>query len=324
MREATNWSDLLLGQVILGGGVLLVRTLSDAIYLQIGLGPMMISVLSSTGNGVLYSCRMPSSNTCNLSQTTVSLSWETRDSPTGNNTLVTLSLRYPDRVDHLVLIENIHDIDSLLEQTSAKIHLIGHRPSIDLDLNDICLLLTEVELSHLRMSNDSHNRAVLLNHINIGLVVTSLTIHGLGVILESLLLRQMPILVEPSDDLIVQMLREHSIQCSKPTRSLDVSNNSYNHHRRSLHHRHGVHHLLLVNLRSRLIHVPHHMRHSSLVRQKRRQVTRLRGIILGKRLYPSAVTPRPLPRKKPKRSMSRSFELTVRHPSSPTPSFPQY
>lgn len=57
-----------------------------------------------------------------------------------------------------------------------------------------------------------------------------------------------PVFVEPAPALVADVLCEDSLEGTQTTRSLDVSHNSYDDHRRSLDHSDRLDHLLLVDL----------------------------------------------------------------------------
>ena len=73
MREASHGVDGLVGQVIVGGGIILDQlavlhlvTLSDSVDLLVDLSPVVVALLTSPGHGVLDPAGMPSSNTSDL------------------------------------------------------------------------------------------------------------------------------------------------------------------------------------------------------------------------------------------------------------------
>lgn len=66
-------SDLLLGDIGLGGGAVLSVTLADSVNLVVDRGTVVVTLLTSTGNSPLDVGRMPSTDTSNLSETLVSL-----------------------------------------------------------------------------------------------------------------------------------------------------------------------------------------------------------------------------------------------------------
>jgi len=115
----------------------------------------------------LHSRWMPSSNARNFSETLMGFSGEASGSPTGGDTLETMTLRNSDHVNVLVLLENGCHIDWLLEQIQSEIHLLTGRSSIHLDFHDMRLLLAEVELADLGVGDDADHRAKLLDPLNV-------------------------------------------------------------------------------------------------------------------------------------------------------------
>ena len=78
MREASHRVDGLVGQVIVSGGVILDQlavlhlvTLSDSVDLLVDLSSVVVTLLTSSGHGVLDPAGMPSSNTSDLNTTFV-------------------------------------------------------------------------------------------------------------------------------------------------------------------------------------------------------------------------------------------------------------
>ena len=127
----------------------------------------MVSVLTSTGNGPLDVGRMPGTDTSNLSETLVSLSWEFLGSPSAGNTRETVTLGNSNDIDHLVLLEDGADLNWLLEETAGEFNLLGNAASVDLDLHQMGLLLLERGLADLGVGEDTDDSAVLLDALKL-------------------------------------------------------------------------------------------------------------------------------------------------------------
>ena len=84
----------------------------------------MVSVLTSAGNGELYACRVPRSDTSDLAETTMGLTGKALDPPTGGDTFVTLTLGDTNDVNHLVLSEDTADGNLLLEEGLGELNLV--------------------------------------------------------------------------------------------------------------------------------------------------------------------------------------------------------
>ena len=131
---------------------------------------------------------MPGTDTGNLSETLVCLSRQLLGSPTGSNTLKTLTLGNCDNVDILVLLEDGVDRDGLLKETTGKVNLLVNRPAVNLDLHQVCLLLLERSFADLGVDEEADDSAVLLDAGELVFDVLSTVGVLLGVLGEGLLL----------------------------------------------------------------------------------------------------------------------------------------
>jgi len=310
--EATERGDSLLGRIVVALGVLLVVTLTDAVDLLVDLGTVVVTVLTGTGDLELNASRMPGTDTGDLAQTTVSLTGQAGDTPTGDDTVDTATLSNTDAVDHLVLLENRVDLHLLLEKTNAEVDLSGHVTTVDLDLLDVGLLLTDLHLGDLSVGDHADDVAVLLGTLDLLLHVAVLGVL-LGVLGESFLLALVPVLVEATLDLLTQVLGEHGGEGAEATRSLDVTDKSDAHHRRGLQDGNALNDLLLVELGTRLVNLAHDVGHTGLVPHESRQMARLRGIVLREGFDLTPVVSGALLREKSQRTVARALELTMRH-----------
>lgn len=163
----------------------------------------------------------------------------------------------------------------------GEVNLVGDGSTVDLDLHQVGLLLLQRSLADLSVCDDTDNRAVLLDSLELlgdGLAV------GLGVLGSvlgvSLLLGLVPVLVEASLDLVGEVLGPDGGQGSETARSLDVSDNTDNNHRRSLDDGNGLDDFLLVHLGSNTLEFTNDVGHTSLVAEEGCEVDWLLGIIL--------------------------------------------
>jgi len=113
--ESSHGGDGLKGEIVLSGGVVLVRALANTVDLLVHLGTVVVSVLTGAWHGEGHTGRVPRSNTSDLAKTSVGLTGKALDSPTSGDSLVTLTLGDTDDVDHLVLLEDSSNGDLLLE-----------------------------------------------------------------------------------------------------------------------------------------------------------------------------------------------------------------
>jgi len=232
-------SDGLLGDIDLSGGVVISITLTNAVDLVVDGSTVVVSHLTGAGNSPLDVARVPSTNTGDLSETLVCLTRKLLGTPTGGDTVETVTLGNGNDVNHLVLLEDAGDIDGLLEKLLTERDLVGDGATVDLDLHKVGLLLLEGGLSDLGVGQDTDDSAVLLNALELagdgGTVVLGVL---LGVLGESLLLALVPVLVESALDLVAQMLGPDGGEGSQASGSLDVANQTNNDHLKDVSHRH--------------------------------------------------------------------------------------
>jgi len=235
VREATQGSDGLLGEINGGGTTVLVGSVSDAIDLLVDLGSVMVTVLTSSGNGPLNARWMPGSNTSDLTKTFMGLSGETAGSPTSSHTFETFTLGDADDVDHLILLENARDGDGLLEETESELDLIRDVSSIDLDFHEMSLLLSQVQLADLGVDQQANDGASAADAIEIFVNGLSLPLGSvfLGVLGECHLLGRVPVLVESSSNFFAEMLGPDRRQRAKTLRSINITNKTNSNHRGS-------------------------------------------------------------------------------------------
>lgn len=232
-------SDGLLGDIDLSGGVVVSIALTNAVDLVVDRGSVMVTSLTSTGNSPLDVGRMPSTDTSNLSETLVSLARKLLGTPTGGNTLESVTLGHGNNVNHLILLEDAGNVNGLLEELLTERDLVGDGTTVDLDLHEVGLLLLERGLSDLGVGEDTDDGAVLLDALELagdgGTAVLGVL---LGVLGESLLLALVPVLVESALKLVAQMLGPDGGEGSQASGSLDVSHKTNNDHLKDVSHRH--------------------------------------------------------------------------------------
>jgi len=123
VREATNWRDTLLSEISLSGSRFSVSLFADSENALVDFGTMVITQLTGTGNCELNSGRVPCSDTGNLSQPSVCLSWKTSDSPTADDTSISFTTSSSADINAFALSEPLGDVDFLLEECLGEINL---------------------------------------------------------------------------------------------------------------------------------------------------------------------------------------------------------
>jgi len=285
VREATHGGDRLLSEVVAGHGVVSVVSQGSAhsVDLLVDLSSVVETVLTSTSNRVGNSSRMPRTDTSDLSLASMGLSSKDGNTPSLNDTSVSVTLGDTDHVNHLVGAEDGVDRNLLLEELGAEVNLIGDGATVDLNLNDVGLLLTDFSLGNLSVHDSSDDLAVLLSSCDLSshLVVVGVPLSILG---ESLLLGLVPVLVEASSALVAEVLSPDRSQSSQTLGGLGVSDETNADHGGSLEDSDSLSDLLLVELGTGLVHIAEDVGHASLVAHEGSEVAWLGLIILGEGL----------------------------------------
>jgi len=173
-------SDGLLGHIEFGGGVTFIGSFADTVNFVVDRSTVVVSHLTSASNSPLNVRRMPSADTSNLAETFVRLARKLLGTPTGGDTVESVSLGDGNAVNHLILLEDGADFDRLLEQTMAESNLVCDASTIDLNFHQVRLLLLQWGLADLGMGKNSNHCAVLLHALH-------LTSDGLTLVLGILL-----------------------------------------------------------------------------------------------------------------------------------------
>jgi len=314
VRETTNRSDGLLSEIGLGGSILGISLLTNTQDALVDLSAVKVSVLTSTSAGEADAGRVPGSDTGHLAETTVGLAGKTSNAPTSDDTLVTVTTSGRAHIHSLALSEDLVHLHLLLEQVTGKVHLLSDRATVHLHLKKVGLLLAEVHLAHLSVSNDTHDLAVLLDAVELNLNLLRLLGVLLGILGESLLLGTVPVLVETSLDFIGQVTSPDSGESAKTIGGLDVSHDANNSHGGRLKDSDSLHSLLLVQLGTRSLDFTNDVGHASLVANEGGEVARCLGIsILGEGSNATTVVLGSLLRKVLERAVTGSFKFAVRH-----------
>lgn len=311
--EATHRGDALLGQIRLGGGRLGVALLTDAQHSLVDLSAVVVTLLTSASHGRLYASRVPGADTGHLSQTSVGLSGQTGDAPTRDDTGISVTASGGADVQGLTLSEDLRDLNRLLEQVAGEVDLGSDISTVDLDLQQVGDLLSQLQLSDLSVGQHTDNLAVLLDAVQLSLVLSRLLGSLLGVLGEGLLLGVVPVLVESALDLIGQVSGPHGGQGAQTVRSGNITNNTNDNHGGSLQDGDGLNSLLLVQLRSWSLDLSNNVGHTSLVADEGSQVRSSSGIVLGEGSDAALVVLGSLLGKILQGAVAGSLVLTVRH-----------
>merc|ERR1719281_753193 len=151
MSEPSHGRDRLFRQVHLSHGAMgiVLERLADAVDLLVDLGAVVVPVLTSTRDLKRNTRRMPRANAAHLPETTVRLPRKPGDAPARDHPIVSMTTSGADEIDHLILREDICNLDLLLKETGDKVNLLLNGTAIDLDLLDVRLLLPDLNLADL-------------------------------------------------------------------------------------------------------------------------------------------------------------------------------
>jgi len=132
------------------------------------------------------------------------LAGKTGNSPTGGNTLVTLTLSYTNDINVLILSKDRVNSDFLLEEGLGKINLgTGVGSSVNLNFHGVGLFEAKIEFLHLGVGDNTYNSAEFGNAVKLGLNVLSTILRPLlGVLSVSLPLAPVPVLVATTLELV--------------------------------------------------------------------------------------------------------------------------
>lgn len=152
MWETSKWGNVLFNGISFSGGVVLNTSDSTSTYsvdLFVLFSSVMIAELTSSGDGPLNGSWMPSTDTTNLSETSMGLSWHSSNTESLDNTFSTVTSGNTNGIDHLVIVEDFTNADFGFEFAESPVDLLGDGTTIDLDFNEVSLSLSEVELIEL-------------------------------------------------------------------------------------------------------------------------------------------------------------------------------
>lgn len=157
--------------------------------------------------------------------------------------------------------------------------LLVNGTTINLDFENVVLLLSQVQLVHLSMDNDSHDGAVLSHSVKLELEVLGVLSDLLVVLGEGLLLGVHPILVESSEGILSQLGSPDGGKGSESSGSLNVSDDTNNNDGRGFDDGDGFYGFLTVELGSWSVDGSQNVSHTSLETSEGSQVDRLSSVV---------------------------------------------
>jgi hypothetical protein len=290
MRESTNGSNVLWIGISLSGSVIVNvsdSTLTNVIDLLVKLGSVVVTEVTSTSNGPLNSRWMPSTDTSDLTETSMRLSGKSRDTNSANNTLSTVTTSDSNGVNHLVLLEDLGKSNLRLKLGESPINLLSNAlTTINLDFQKMAFLLSELALLNLSGSNNSDSCAVFLDSLQISVDVV--LVFGVSLILLSvfgegfLVFREAPSFVESSEDTVRKLLGPDGSESTETSGSLDVTLNTNDFHRRTFNTGDGFDDILFDGLLTlTFLEISGDVSHTGLVTSKSSEVDWSILVVLG-------------------------------------------
>jgi len=288
VREATHGGDILGDSIGISGSIIIDTvdsTSTNSIDLLVHVCSRVVAKLTASSDSPLDGRRMPGSDTGDLSETSMRFSVQSGDAESLDDTGHTLTLGNTDGINALRLLEDLTDANLLFELVLGEVNLLGNGTTVNLDLHDVSLVLTEGKLADLSGADDTDDGSVLLDSVEVsgimilGVRVLILLLDVLG---ESLLLGIHPVLVESALDIGVHVLGEDGSKGTETTRGLNVADNSNDLHGWALNDGGGVHNILLDGLLTlTALLILNDVGHASLIAHEGSKVDRLGGIIAG-------------------------------------------
>merc|ERR1719199_1624982 len=139
-------------------------------------------------------------------------------------------------VCHLVLRKDIAGFDLLLEKPCAEVNFLLNSATIDLDLLDVGLLLSNLHLADLCVADCTNHLTVFFRPLDLCSHGGIRSLAGLAppllVLGECLLLGLVPCLVESALDFFVQVTSPDRCQGTKTTGCFNVADEADNNHGR--------------------------------------------------------------------------------------------
>jgi hypothetical protein len=318
--EATNWVDALLGQVGLGGTVVHVDLAAfglvagaQSVDLLVDFDSVVVAFLTASSNGVADSRWMPSTNTGDLSETSMRLSRELLGAPSAGYTLSSVTLGDTNAIGVVVLGEDGANADLLFEETLGEVDFIGAGATVDLELDDVGFLLLEWEELHLGVSDESDDLAVLFDLVDGGLLASLVLGPFLLVLGERELLGLAPVLVESSLGLVTDVLSPDGLEGSEASWGFNVTDDTDADHWWGIDDGDWLDDLLLVELVSLSGDFSDNVGHTGLVTDESGQVDGLALIVLGVGLESAQVSSASLSWEESLATVSWCLKLSMRH-----------
>jgi len=231
--EASDWIDGFFSQIGFGGTVVHVDLAvfglvasTQSVDFFVDFNSVVVTFLTASGNGVGNSGWMPSTNTSDLSETSVCLSGKFLGTPSAGYTLSSVTLSDTNAIGVVVGFEDGSNSDLLFKETFGKVDFGGGITSVNLEFDDVSFLLFEWKHLHLGVGDESNNLAVLFDLVQSSLLGRFRFSPFLLVFSKSQFLGFSPVLVESSFAFIRDVFSPDGFEGSESSWGFDVSDDT--------------------------------------------------------------------------------------------------
>jgi len=235
--EASDWIDGFFSQIGFGGTVVHVDLAvfglvagAQSVDLLVDFNSVVVTFLTASSNGVTDSRWMPSTNTSDLSETSVCFSGKFLGTPSAGYTLSSVTLSDTNAIGVVVGFEDGANSDLLFKETFGEVDFGGGVTSVNLEFDDVSFLLFEWKHLHLGVGDESNNLAVLFDLVQSTFLRRFRFSPFLLVFSESQFLGFSPVFVESSFALVGDVFSPDGFEGSESSWGFDVSNNTNANH----------------------------------------------------------------------------------------------
>lgn len=229
MGETTDWCNIFDMWILFCWCVINSSsdcTSSNSVNLLIHSGSVEVTEITSSSDSPLDGSWMPSSNTSNLSETSMCLSWKSWYTPSLNDSLSSFTSCNGNCINHFIVFEYFSNGNFLFEFGDSPVDFLHNVSTVYLDFSKMSFSLSKLNFFNLSSSKYSDNAAVFFNSLNVSVDMFlwfSVFLISFGVVCKSLFLCKIVVLVESSNDCNWKILCPDSRECSETSWSINIS-----------------------------------------------------------------------------------------------------
>jgi len=144
MRETSHRGDGFISQILSSRSVTWIISFTDSINFFIHFSSVVITQLTGSSDGKSNSGWMPSSDTSYSSVTSMGFFLLMFDTESFNDTSNSVTFGNSESIEHLVLLENLINIESFFEHSGSEINFSGRVSSVNLNFHNVIFFLSQV------------------------------------------------------------------------------------------------------------------------------------------------------------------------------------